>query len=234
MESKCVVKIGGSVFDLLYYKRNKSVVGDIAKKLVTLHSEYSFVVTVGGGPFMDVVKVYDVDEQYKDLMATNALKNNCLYLEFILDGLGETVHPEDFDKISDCYLKKKIPLMYHAPEGIPLFDSDTHALAVAEVLEVGRIYFLKNTPGIFQRDPNGNSEEPNDFIQRATIDDFLSGKISRVGVDGDDEHLIENSALEFYRSARHINEIRVLDANNSENIEYALKNVSVGSVILKE
>ena len=71
------------------------------------------------------------------------------------------------------------------------------------------------------------------FIKRATIDDFLSGKISRLGSDGREEHLIETSALHYYLNTRYLREIRIIDANNPENIEYALRNVEVGSVIVK-
>ena len=233
MKPKFVVKIGGSAFDLLYYKGKKPIIKDIAAKLRQLHLNYGIVATVGGGPFADVVKGYDVAGYYKDLMLTNALKNNCLYLEFALGGLGEIIPPEGFAKVNDAYLESRIAIMYHTPEKVPLSDSDTHALSLTELLMADRLYFLKNTPGIYIRDPNINSEEPDIFVKKATIDDFLSGRISRIGADGRGEHLIETSALHYYRNTGHLHEIRIMDANNPENIEYALRNVDVGSIIVK-
>lgn len=233
MKSKCVVKVGGSAFDILYYDKKKTIVVSIARKIIDLHPKYGFVLTVGGGPFTDVVKGYNVKGYHKDLMVTNALKNNCLYLEFLLEGVGEIITPENFNNINDEFLENKIAITYHAPVDVPLSDSDTHSLAIAELLAINNLYFLKNTPGIYMRDPNTYSDEPNKLVKCATIDDFLSGRISRVGSDGRDEHLIETSALIYYKNIRHFDKIRVMDANNAENIEYALRNVDVGSVIVK-
>lgn len=233
MKPKFVVKIGGSAFDLLYYERKKSIVRDISTKLKQLHSEYGIIATVGGGPFMDVVKGYDVGDTFRDEMATNSLRNNCLYLEFALEGLGEIILPEDIDKVDGDYLENRIAIMYHSPEKVPLSDSDTHALSLTELLMINKLYFLKNTPGIYLRDPNIKSEEPNKFVRKVTINDFFNGTISRIGADGRDQHVIETSALNYYRNTRYLYEIRVMDANNPNNIEHALRNVEVGSVIVK-
>jgi len=140
MKPKCVIKIGGSAFDVLYYDKKKTTVTNITKKIIDLHPKYGFVLTVGGGPFADVVKGYDVEGCYKDLMVTNALKNNCLYLEFLLNGRGQIITPEDFSNIDDELLENKIAIAYHAPIDAPLSDSDTHSLAIAELLAINNLY----------------------------------------------------------------------------------------------
>lgn len=234
MKLKLVVKIGGSGYDLLYYDGMESVISNITLKLMELNSEYGIVVTVGGGPSMDVVKGFGVNEKYKDLMATNALKNNALYIKSLLESQGEIVDPENIGIINDDFLEKKIAITYHSPEDIPLRDSDTHSLAISNTLMINNLYFLKNTPGIFLRDPHNKSDESNEFVKIATIDDFLSGRISRIGSDGNDEHLIETSALLYYKQNTNLEKINIMDVNNPENIEYALGNIDVGSVIVRE
>jgi len=120
-------------------------------------------------------------------------------------------------------------------DGIPLQDSDTHTIALAEFCQAGRVVLVKRTDGIYDYDPYrgfvldtktyrcadwdswAEAQENNRRHGAVTIDEMLGDGISRIGTgvdgmpDGSLGHLMEDSALRYMRDkCQHVKEIVVV------------------------
>ena len=144
----------------------------------------------------------------------------------------------DIDKTS---VAKGIPLMTMAPHyvtvgnKIPLQDSDTHTLAVAEFWGAERIVIIKRTDGIYTFDPyrgfvpdkktgycsdfdaRGKAQAKNELYAAVAAGDMLGNTFSREGTgidglaDGTKGHLMEDSGLKFMLArCRSVKEILVV------------------------
>jgi len=113
-------------------------------------------------------------------------------------------------------------------KGIPLQDSDTHTLAIAEYCKVPRVVLVKRTDGIYNFDPyRGFVMDPRTFrcadygswrstqqgnkrYEAVDLDEMIDGStFSREGTspegmaDGSTGHLMEDSALRYMRDECH-------------------------------
>ena len=148
---------------------------------------------------------------------------------------------ETFYFISRNLTNKQIPLIGTAPhyilarDHIPLQDSDTHTIALAEFYGAKRVILIKRTDGIYDFDPYRgfvfdtatrgcadfnrwhDHQQDNKRHATVTIDKLLKGRITREGssvhdgtADGSKGHLMEDSALEYLRNCSHVEELLVV------------------------
>ncbi|MDO8656001.1 MAG: response regulator [Nanoarchaeota archaeon] len=95
-----------------------------------------------------------------------------------------------------------------------LAESDYQALRLAEYFGERKLILVKNTPGIFKYDPlRGESKGPdawrkaqkkNQRLEEVTPAWFLDGRISRIGTDNRDNHLLETAALRAMRDGMEV------------------------------
>jgi uridylate kinase len=238
-----VVKIGGSGFDVLYYKRAPLILIAFLREVVRLHRYHDFIITVGGGPSQDIVKRFrdhvTIDAATYADASYHALLVHGLLVAALLEYRGELIRETDIAKITPTYLREKIPVVTHVPgrlgetiigAPIPRSESDAQTNALAEHLQVEEIIYAKNTPGIFPRDPNIEPVLPPEAILPAVSVDELR-VLSRVGEDGHDEHLIENLGLTVFEHSTHVQRVRVIDINQPSMLATAVRGATAGSVI---
>ena len=212
------------------------------------------ITTIGAGQIGNILKDWfdkykddefsreQVNEEFPKLMA-NALHTNLQMIQPFFD----STHPQKYGK-ADLYntgafyhigkntSAKRIPLIPTAPhwimarDGIPLKDSDTHTIALAEFYGIKKVVLVKRTDGIYNSDPyegyrmNPSTYQCDDFDHwrsqqrgknkkhdRIAVQDLLKGKISRIGADDQrGGHLMEDSALEYFVKCDHVQEIVVV------------------------
>lgn len=160
--------------------------------------------------------------------------------------------------------EKKIPLISIAPhyilarDKIPLQDSDTHTIALAEFYGVERVVLVKRTDGLYKFDPyRGFSlntdddeerygvwqycQEANERYEKITIDQMLDDtEFSREGTDmrtgnadGSNGHLMEDSALEYMKGCKKVKEI-VIAHIAPEEMYYPTHSGEYKHVVTKE
>ena len=94
--------------------------------------------------------------------------------------------------------------------------------------------FVKDTDGIFDRDPKRvkKGEKPALFYPRISIEDF-EDKVSRIGVDNRDEHLLETSAINLLKQSKVVEMLTVINCRKPSLIDSLLAGKTVGSTIFK-
>src|SRR3989338_677765 len=241
-----LIKIGGSGFDLVFYRTNPQVLTSFLSALVGLHRDYDIILTVGGGPSQDIAKRFRdamrIDDKIYQDISYHALKIHALLVAGMLERFGEYVPPEDIGKVDGNYLREKIPVFSHVPSyvghdlfgmDIPNSESDAQTNALGEFFGVEGILYAKNTPGIFLRDPNIEPRlSMEDIIRRISVQDIRS-RISRIGEDRMDEHLIENFGLDIFERSRKPRYICVIDIRGSALVGTAFLGGEAGSVIYR-
>src|SRR3989344_5371656 len=247
-----VAKFGGSSFDFdrqnpgtpnLRYVAEK--IAEIKRVLPTQKNSKKgknspkprIIATVGAGPLGDDIKDYTrnhdkVRAKFGNLIAAeldiNLKKLACL----MPDDSYKLLEIEDFYFINKNNMAK-VALMGIAPhyilarDGIPLEDSDTHTIAIAELFGAKRVVLIKRADGIYSYDPNiGGFTSDFERWRRyqinnrrhpvVTVEDMLSGRISREGTntsgerDGTLGHLMEDSGLEYFAGCKNVEEILVV------------------------
>ncbi len=230
---KALVKIGGSVFDL-GAKQVTAVCEDIVK-----HSQGNqFVIAVGGGPSLDTLKNVrgEIGEEMYQYLSTKAIVINARVLETIIPN-SKYIEPIEIPKIESLLTTGILPIVSHIDKSftqdLPNKNSttDTHDMAIAEYLHIKDIVFIKDTKGVFDKDPNIHRDAV--FFETAKPDDFFSKRINRIGTDGKDKHLIEDDALTLLQRSTLINSISIIDCKDTTALAKWLNNESVGSKIIK-
>lgn len=248
-----IVKVGGSAFDYNRQIDNGSVrlVCDILARIhgeppATKHSpKKRMIVTAGTGQFGDVVKdalatrfagaSIQARIQYP-LSMVQAMEANLglLNSSFPL-GSAALLDTSQFFHINRQETSRRIPLIATAPhyvmvrDGIPLQDSDTHTIALAEFYGAQRVILIKRTDGIYKFDPYRGfrlnmetrscidmkawikeQRTKNSVYPRVNITSLLHDvDISREGTsfdgkaDGTRGHLMEDSALRYMAEKCH-------------------------------
>lgn len=250
-----IIKISGSSFDFDRQTPHYNL-DYLCKILVALMKEglgssgttdrkRRIILTTGACPFGDVSK--DFFKKYENCgsfyrpFSIQMLRNSYSNLNMLMPHLGEEtaflVPMGFFYYITTESSIGRIPLINMAPhyimarDGIPLQDSDTHTIALAEFYGTERVVLIKRTDGIYDFDPyrgfildpikvgcsdlygwieNQNGNRRHDVV---TVDQMLKGGISREGTgvdgraDGSVGHLMEDSALEYFRKCQHVKEI---------------------------
>lgn len=241
-----VVKKGGSGFDYDRFNRGIGYLQIAADTLLSIKREVPLkrdqpkkrvIMTVGAGQVGNVVKDFvgnhPAGKKDLGLAIARALELNLQKLSWLFpEGSFNLLRSEDFYFIKNDYLQH-LTLMGIAPhyvlsrDQIPLEDSDTQTIAIAEMYQAPRVILIKRTDGVYTFDPNiGNftanvqrwleRQKDNKLHEIVHVDDLLSGSISREGTDdfgnpdGSRGHLMEDSGLEYFANCRHVNEILVV------------------------
>lgn len=268
IEGLTVVKVGGSAFDFDRDIPNTNL-DRVAKILSNIHQDgYSgehrsnqnrMIVMVGAGQYGLVPKDWlakygsnpKVQRRYPQAIV-EALEANLENLEahFADADIHDLGKPRLLPRgayyhIENRSANHRVLLIATAPhsllvrEGIPLQDSDTHAIAVAEAHHAKRLVLIKRTDGIYKLDPyrgfcldkqNSDSNYCADRLawirtQRrlgnlrsgvVRASEMLDDSFSREGTDnlgradGTQQHIIEDSALRYFSTCQYVEEILVV------------------------
>ncbi|HLD42886.1 MAG TPA: hypothetical protein VJB08_02760 [Candidatus Nanoarchaeia archaeon] len=180
-----------------------------------------------------------VNSSYPELIAEVLMTNLKMIHGIFTPERSSLIGPGAFYFISNS--NKKTPLIAMAPhyilvrDEIPLQDSDTHTIALAEFYGIEKVILIKRTDGIYKYDPYRGFELSSKTVYRAAMDkwkeaqkenelfpvvgleEMISGKLfSREGTgpdghaDGTVGHLIEDSALEYMAGCRHVKEVLIV------------------------
>lgn len=249
-----LIKIGGSICDL--HEKQPEVIESLIEAAVKLHKKYQVILVPGGGPAMDLAKSYKkgklaTDKNYSS-MAKSLLEIQAKMIRGVIKKLGhsaEYLPPERLSEVTDQYLQNKILIATHAPEnfGLPEKDSDTHTIAIANYFGKGvkKLIFAKNTDGVYLFDPLSTTRDQKDnhFFRGILAEEVLNGDVPSVGSmtrvcdKQEDEHLIENSALNYFIEKSNITQIHVVDGKQPDHLVAALQDSCPipqhGSIIYK-
>lgn len=263
LKNTYIVKIGGSIFDL--YKAKPDILHKLLAAIVEMHKHHKVVLTVGGGPAqsmaVDFKKVLGLSDTTYEELSRGQLTNQATILSDLLRQINpDIVAPIPLEYmefvmtrglITGDYLEKKIPIISLVPEipelGIPRMPSsasDLHTVALAEYFHCAKVFFVKDTDGIYRRDPN----IPNEFVRemglpksnffiRFVYADQITTSISRIGLSPErtvtDGHLIETSAIDAFLKSKYPHTIQVVNGRNPNKLSEAMDGYKVGSYILK-
>ncbi len=251
MPGLVVTKIGGSSFDYERQVREGKNLETMCRIFLKMHEEKEsgLLLTVGAGQYGDVTKEIcrkyadnaNFEKAFPELIAKNLQMN----LELLRQHFGKKATVALFNTGVNYYVREKetqnkVPLMGMAPQwilardNIPLQDSDTHTIALAEFFGAERVVLVKRTDGIYDFDPYRGFEldlaegkcknidawrelqRSNNRYGVVSVDDMLSGNFSREGTDisgkadGSQGHLMEDSALEYFKYCDKVREICVV------------------------
>ncbi len=263
-----VVKIGGSSFDFDRQVVGSNALGECVQSLTELFRSrwhipgeklkrtrpHRIICTAGAGQVGDVVKDYNrkygsvesAANFYPQLIA-EALSTNLRMLHGLFGSDNSSlINTGAFYFITKNSTSQKIPLIGMPPhyvmvrDEIPLQDSDTHTIAIAEFYGIENVILIKRTDGIYKFDPmRGFRPDPetglctnyaawreaqaiNERFGEVRLEDLLGGKISREGTDvsgradGTSGHIIEDSALEYMAKCSSVKRIMVLHISPRE------------------
>ena len=225
------------------------------------------ILTAGGGALNDIVKLWAHNdplvtpnvriEKAAPRRTANALVENLEMLRPLFDhehpngyGKPHILEEKGFNFLYQANCDRRIPLVATAPRyiaakyGIPMQDSDTHTLALADYCGAQRVVLLKRTDRIYRFDPYRgftfnhankkcadlqrwkDEQRTNEWYESVTVDEMLGDNISREGTDnfgnadGTLGHLMEASALRFFRDhCRNVKEIVVAHIASEEMYE---------------
>ncbi len=257
-----VIKIGGSALD---YQQELETGGialeTYAGILASIHEEGKkgqrrrIICTVGAGPRGNIAKKerrdYPHNSYIQDRFPMNMAEALAKNIELMYNLIrvdqteGETnvrrVRPVNFHELNRGNANKQILLTETAApyimirDEIPLQDSDTQTVALAEFYGIERVILLKRTDGIYKFDPyrgfqgrdrDGSVrglydwisiQQDNQRFSEVALHEMIDGtRFSRsgTGLDGKDDgtmgHLMEDSALEYFSKCRYVREIVIV------------------------
>tara|TARA_Y100000310_G_scaffold251715_1_gene258289 strand:- start:8614 stop:9873 length:1260 start_codon:yes stop_codon:yes gene_type:complete len=239
-----VLKCGGSLLDAAV--EDSTILTNTLATIGEMHRDFGYkvILTIGGGPRHDAEKaILNIlsdeagSEQYADA-ARNVMYRQACLLEAVGRSIGlpvAKVPPEHLSLLDlrGDQLRSVIPIVYLTNSDIPASESDAHTLQFAEDARLPVVRFLKNTPGIYDRDPNVHGTKRNRFHQTIPAQEILDGKIDRTGDDGLGNHLIETSALELLQTFKYTKAVHIVDGTKPAEVKKALIGAPTGSYILQ-
>lgn len=225
---------------------------------------YKMVLTCGAGPWGDASKDfarYFKEFGLEEKADMDDVRISCAYAAGVINKI--LVRKNKADSVSYCRLEKpdflghiaanfnilkfKIPVLACAPETVQAdykmvnaeFSSDAHSIMIADWL--GQRYpagveliFIKNTKGIYPKDPNRTDIDPkeNKRIKEIHIDNFLNNSIiDRTGTDKRGEHLLETVAGQLFKDVKNLSTVRIITTKEPGRIIHTLNGENRGSII---
>ena len=212
LSKPAMIKIGGSIFDLVEKEDNPRVLTQLLTEIGELYQTHPSILIAGGGPRQDVEKTFMRQLQLPspefEYYSRGVLQSQARTIAGLLKRLGIDavyVPPEDLHllDVSGNYLRKHIPVVSLSNGHIPASESDTHALNIADAFALPEVKFAKNTDGIYRWDPNVKPYrllerlrerglnlfemfgKKNEFLHQIRASEILEGRISRYGFDRD-------------------------------------------------
>jgi uridylate kinase len=256
LQNTCVIKAGGSAIDyqmaMLAEDQALQIYADAAKEIFRERVDqqrHKMIWTPGAGARGDIAKAersafpnnQRVQEDFPNKMLHALLENAGTMYNLFTNGPDRAAaslrDPRKFYLINRNHARKKVQIAATAPpyimvrDGIPIEDSDTHTIALAEFYQAQRVVIIKRTDGIYRFDPLRGFElgpegpkdlarwqeiqKENERYAKVTVDQLLDG-ISREGTDiygesdGTIGHLLEDSALHYFAHCQHVKEILIV------------------------
>jgi hypothetical protein len=192
----------------------------------------------GGGQVKDAVgdhlSAHDVKPRDHQILVAQAVEMNSRILQtYLTTKRSEVVSPHDYYFLFNSDPSNKVTLMPIAPNSllardrIPLKDSDTQGIAIAEDVQAERVILLKRTDGVYSWDPHrggftgdikkwGEQQRGNKMHREVRASEILEGIITNEGTtlkgdpDGDYEHLMERTGLEYFLNCKRVKEIAIV------------------------
>lgn len=261
-----VVKLGGSIYDLIRSKEGANVFSELIEELANLEKQkrYNIILTVGGGPFYDPAKqakeYLELSDEQARKQARTALRQQAVTL---VDMLSKWEVPAQIIEtttllqaiasvVNGGQPTPYVPVVLTIPRDYPDAEftahpeeSDKLAIALAHYFNAPNVIFVKDAEGVHLRDPNLTQEQiaalpekfrrgPNCRFARIYAQDIAAGKISRIGSDGRNGHLIDDSALEVLINSMRVGSVQVVNGRKPEEVTAAISGgTPAGSYILK-
>lgn len=245
-----IIKVGGSVFDLAI--EQPVILQVLLDEIKKLHSlGYPIILTAGRGPRgnidTDLSQALGTEPDSLSVLERQA-KQIVELLNGDRSGNGVAVYVPPGEVQYYNFSRSKLSKYVHVVslsgvKGLPHGESDTHTLAIAELLGAHKVVFVKHTDGVFRYDPNVSDQatlfddpgemaigSKNQFYPVISASDVLNGVVKRKGADRKNEHLIESGALIYLRDGKVVRAVHVFNGTRPEQLRMALDGSAVGRV----
>ncbi len=226
-----VIKIGGSAFDL-----GRTCIEPLCDSVLHLQRQSKFVLCVGGGPCLDFLKdtrdEYELTESQYQALSSGFIQVQAAIIERFIPET-QLVYSNNLACIQELLEENIAPLVIPGTDwsyAQSPADTDFLALLVAEELKQTQVVFIKDTPGIYYECPQADSTPFAPPIERINTEELIN-TVSRVGADGRDEHLIEDSAVTFLSHSEYVKSVFFLNCREPASLQQFLQGHMYGSVL---
>ncbi|RMH40492.1 MAG: uridine kinase [Deltaproteobacteria bacterium] len=233
-----LVSIGGqSIFD-----RGRDAIVPLAEELGALHAsrKHKIIVGVGGGTRVRHTAAVALDLGIPTggiAQLVGAMEElNAIMLNTLLAKHGSTTMPRDHFWDLPLYFSAGIlPIVisvppYHfweppAREGaLPEHGSDFGLFQIAEVLALGKLIYVKDEDGLYDKDPKKHDDAV--LIRKTTLAEILANPPL--------ESILDRAVFEQWRDAKNVKRIQIVNGLVPGQLTAALEGEDVGTVITKE
>lgn len=228
-----MVAVGGqSIFD-----RGREAVLPVVQQLAEARGRHRMVVSVGGGTRVRHTLSVALDLGLPTggiAQLVGAMEEaNAVFLNALLARYGSIVMMRDHFWELPMYLAAgMLPIAisippYHfwepPPEGGPLpsHGSDFGVFAHAEVMGMRRVIFVKDEDGLYDKDPKKHADARH--IPHTTLGALLA--------DMPEELILDALLFEAWRTARHVQQVQIVNGLKPDQLTRALAGEPVGTVI---
>jgi len=232
----CIVKAGGSSFDEQFAVEEVKRLKHLAELCMADDRPGNVLLTVGGAGFNDLQNDWNrifagelwVD-QNKDIRAMACLKHNATLMADLFAGGAKYIPSHKFLRVDKEFLEHTVPIMPIAPSpiyrhmGASPMNSDLQTMVTAGFYNAGKVVIVKDTDGVYNRDPLLGSkgrvenwvraQRDNYRLLNPTARDLLA--VDRTGAfDGEGNHLMEDSAIKYWlKYATHLEAVYIVPIN---------------------
>ena len=228
-----VIKIGGHA--AIDY--GKKVMLPLLTEIGELSKKHQVLVVTGGGGrvrhIMDVGIDLGMPTGVLAELSAKISEQNAIMVSILLSKYnGVRIHTGDLLELPSLLKLKMIPVMHGTPPyglyehpakrgSIPPHRTDTGAFLIAEVMGAKNCIIGKNVNGLYMEDPVKNPDA--EFIKKISASELLSLNLK--------DMVIEPMVVTLIRDAAHILEVKIINCHVAGNIEKAILNKPVGTVI---
>jgi molybdenum storage protein len=234
-----MVSIGGqSIFD-----RGAAAILPLAEELGAIHGthEHKFVVGVGGGTRVRHTEAVALDLGLPTggvAQLVGAMEElNAIMLNTLLAKHGSTTMPRDHFWDLPLYFSAGIlPIIISVPpyhfweppsesgDALPDHGSDFGLFQVAEVLSLGRLIYVKDEDGMYDRDPKQHKGAK--LIRKITLEELLANPPR--------ESILDRMLFTQWRDSKNVKRVQIVNGLVPGQLTLALRGEDVGTVITKE
>ncbi len=220
-----VIKISGS----LLYPPDKEYLLKLKEIIIEAEDNYKMMgIVVGGGPIartiINPLKELGVDNSKLDIIGITSARLNALTLATLLYPHSPLIIPSTIEEAASIAAKGLIPVMGGLQPGQ---STNAVAMALAEAINAHKVInMLNGIEGVYTKHPESPEAR---LLEKTTIEQLekiiedypqLPGKYD----------LLDHIALKIAQRTKI--KIHFINGRNLENLEKALKNKKVGTIIL--
>jgi molybdenum storage protein len=233
-----LVSLGGqSIFD-----RGRSALLPLVEELAAIHAsrQHRILIGVGGGTRVRHTVSIAVDLGLPTggiAQLVGAMEElNAVLLNALLAQHGSIVMPRDHFWELPLYLDSgMIPIVisvppYHLWEppsetgALPAHGSDFGLFQLAEVLAMGKLIYVKDEDGLYDRDPKKHPGAR--LIRKTTLADLLA--------QPPEESILDRALFPAWAEAKNVTRVQIVNGLCKGQLTAALAGEDVGTVIVKE